>query len=164
MSEKTVVEQLVKDVASQLQMKNQTLSVAESCTGGLLSAQITNLAGVSSIYLGSVVSYANEVKTSVLGVSETTIKTHGAVSRESAKEMASGVRLKLRSDWSVAITGIAGPSGGTLDKPVGTVFIAVVGPNIEVVELQNFNGDRQTIRMSSVTHALNMLKKALSQT
>lgn len=155
------LDQLVKDVVSQLQKRSETLSVAESCTGGMVSAAITNLAGVSSVYVGGVVSYANSAKEELLQVPHDILLNHGAVSKEVALNMARGVRLRLRSSWSVAITGIAGPTGGTPDKPVGTVWFAVVGPKFELGEIKQFKGDRTAIRQSSAAHALIMLKQAL---
>ncbi len=157
------IEDVIKDIVSQLQNKKQTLSVAESCTGGLLSGHVTSLAGVSSVYVGGVVSYANSVKTSILGVQESTIKKHGAVSRETALEMASGARLGLSSHWAIAITGIAGPTGGTVQKPVGTVWFAIVGPEFEEANQKYFEGDRSQIRNSAVEHALKILKTALTK-
>jgi nicotinamide-nucleotide amidase len=157
------IDALTKDVASQLERKKQTLTVAESCTGGLLSGQLTSLAGVSNVYLGGVVCYANALKISLLGVKTETLEKHGAVSRETALEMASGARLRLSSEWSVAITGIAGPSGGTKEKPVGTVWLAVVGPGFEEAVHQQFKGDREQIRNSAVESALTMLLTALNK-
>lgn len=156
-------ENLVKDIVSQLNLKRQTLSVAESCTGGLLSGHISSLAGVSSVYVGGVVAYSNSVKVSLLGILQSTLEKYGAVSRETALELASGARLRLDSDWSVSITGIAGPTGGTPDKPVGTVWIAVAGPNFEDVLLNHFSGDRSQIQNAAVETALKMLKSALSK-
>lgn len=157
------LDELVKDVVSHLSTKKQTLAVAESCTGGMLSAKITDLAGVSNVYLGGVVSYANSAKEGLIDVPHELLLNHGAVSREVASCMATGVRLKLSSSWSVAITGIAGPTGGTPDKPVGTVWFSIAGPNLvePVTDVQLFKGDRSQIRLASVEHALQMLKSEL---
>ncbi len=152
---------LVTAVARKLKRKNATLAVAESCTGGAVSTAITSLAGASEYFLGSVVSYSNDVKTGVLGVAAEDIETHGAVSRQVAEQMASGVRKLLGSDYSIATTGIAGPGGGTPEKPVGTVWIAVATP--EGVHSQKYSFGRlrtQNIDRTWAT-ALNMLRVAI---
>ncbi|MDR2891255.1 MAG: nicotinamide-nucleotide amidohydrolase family protein [Alistipes sp.] len=112
-------------VAESLRARGLTLAVAESCTGGRLAAAFTAAAGASEYFVGGVVAYSNDVKAGVLGVSAATLATHGAVSREVAVEMASGVRLLTGADCAIATTGIAGPGGGSPQKPVGTVWIAV---------------------------------------
>jgi nicotinamide-nucleotide amidase len=122
--------------------KNITIGFAESCTGGLTSSKITNVSGSSSVFLGSVISYANEVKTNLLNVKEQTLINFGAVSTECAKEMAKGAREVLKSDYAISFTGIAGPGGGTEQKPVGTVGIGWSGPNETSSEVLNFKGDR----------------------
>lgn len=138
-----------------------TLSLAESCTGGKLSALLTEQAGVSDIYLGSVVSYANDVKVNLLGVRRNTLENEGAVSENVARQMAQGVRRQLHSDWSVAITGIAGPSGGSPDKPVGTIWFTVSGPNFEVTEKKLFHGTRIEIQNLATNHAIQKLLQAV---
>lgn len=155
------IESLIKDIVSQLQSRTETLSLAESCTGGLFSAHLTNLAGVSSVYSGTVVSYANSVKEEIIDVPHDLLLRHGAVSKEVALAMARGVRIRLRTTWSVAITGIAGPTGGTPDKPVGTICFAVVGPSFEEAETQLFKGDRSAIRLASVKYGAYLLNRAL---
>ena len=142
--------------------RSQTLSVAESCTGGWLAKQITDLPGVSNVFIGGVVSYANSAKESLLQVPGDLLLNHGAVSREVALSMAQGVQRVLRTSWSVAITGIAGPTGGTPDKPVGTVCFAVCGPGFERVDVQRFSGDRVGIRLASATHAARLLQQSLT--
>ena len=137
-----------------------TLSFAESCTGGKLSALLTEQAGVSDIFLGSVVSYANDVKVNLLGVRRNTLENEGAVSEKVALQMAQGVRQQLHSDWSVAITGIAGPSGGSPDKPVGTIWFAVCGPNFEVTEKKMFRGTRVEVQTQATDHAIQKLLQA----
>ena len=138
-----------------------TLSLAESCTGGKLSALLTEQAGVSDIFLGSVVSYANDVKVNLLGVRRNTLENEGAVSEKVALQMAQGVRQQLHSDWSVAITGIAGPSGGSPDKPVGTIWFAVCGPNFEATEKKMFRGTRVEIQTQATEHAIHKLLQAV---
>src|SRR2546429_129921 len=107
---------LVKNIFDLLKKQKATLTFAESCTGGLVSGQFTDMAGSSEVFLGAVVPYSNDVKSEILGVSKKDLETHGAVSREVALKMAQGVRQKLKSTWSVSITGVAGPGGGSPEK------------------------------------------------
>lgn len=137
-----------------------TLSFAESCTGGLASAELVELPGISSIYLGSVVSYSDSMKKQILGVQAGTLQAHGAVSEEVALEMARGVQKVSGSHWAGAITGIAGPSGGSPDKPVGTVCFAVVGPNFVGETTQHFQGSRRKIQEESVKFLFGFLLQA----
>lgn len=140
-----------------------TLGFAESCTGGLLSSLMTSQAGISKYFKGTVVSYSGEIKHSLLGVPKHLMKTLGEVSQPVAKHMAKGARRSLNCDWSVAITGIAGPSGGTPEKPVGTVCFAVSGPGYEYVERCLIEGsDRVAIQQGSALKALELLKNALA--
>ena len=141
----------------------RTLALAESCTGGLISAAVTEFPGVSSFFLGGVVSYHGDVKADVLGVKQSSMATLGQVSDVVALQMAHGVRHKLKSDWSVSVTGIAGPGGGSPEKPVGTVFVAVVGPVFERVEQRVFDGtSRQKIRQQTVNYALELLWECIN--
>ena len=117
-------EEIEQVVVRLLTEKKKTLALAESCTGGFIANHITNVPGASAVFLGGVVSYANSAKEKFLGVRAETLKQHGAVSEAVAREMAEGARKKFGADFAIAVTGIAGPSGGTKDKPVGTVFIA----------------------------------------
>lgn len=122
--------------------KNMSIGFAESCTGGLTSSKLTDLNGASAVFLGSVISYSNDVKINILNVSPKTLELYGAVSTEVAEEMARGLKEKLKVDMAIAITGIAGPAGGTLDKPVGTVCYAVATSEKIISEKQNMPGDR----------------------
>ncbi len=140
--------------------RNQTLSVAESCTGGLLGAEITERAGSSAYFLGGVLTYSNELKHRLIGVSNEILAQHGAVSEPCARAMAEGVRQLTGSTWALSVTGIAGPGGATPDKPVGTVFIGLAGPKPTVRKFL-FEGDRQQIRAQSVQAALQLLTEAL---
>ena len=115
--------QKIKKAAELLTNKGLTLALAESCTGGLLGSKFTSLTGASEFFLGGVISYANEVKQSHLNVKEKTLRIHGAVSMDTAEEMAKGALKNLKSDYAISITGIAGPGGGTKEKPVGTARI-----------------------------------------
>ncbi|UBM62390.1 competence/damage-inducible protein A [Candidatus Sulfidibacterium hydrothermale] len=144
-----------------LRSKGKTVSTAESCTGGYIAHLITSIAGSSDYFEGSVVSYSNRIKTEVLGVKPQTLEKYGAVSREVVLEMAEGVRRKLKTDYSIAVSGIAGPTGGTPEKPVGTVWIAVSGPEGSEAQLFHFGEHRgRNIRRSALA-ALNMLRLKL---
>ena len=133
------------------------LVLAESCTGGLLGSRITDVAGSSEYFLGSVVAYAYEVKAELLKVSWNTLNTKGAVSRETVLEMARGVRDLLKADIAVSVSGIAGPGGGTPEKPVGTTWIGLVAEDEERAELFHFSGDREQNKVSAADAALNLL-------
>ena len=142
--------------------KNLTVGFAESCTGGLLSSFLTELSGVSQVFMGSIISYDNKVKQKFLGVSEEILKTEGAVSSEAAAQMAEGAVKALEVSVAVSVTGIAGPSGGSDAKPVGTVFIAVAGANREVkVFKHHFKGERKLVQLQTCVEALRHLKNYL---
>lgn len=141
--------------------RNATIGTAESCTGGNIAHRITSIAGSSRYFLGSIVSYANAVKTAQLGVIEGDIMEHGAVSEVVVRQMAEGARRRLNVDYAVATSGIAGPDGGTDEKPVGTVWIAVVTPKVTVAKRFQFGANRVRNIEVSTTSALNMLRKQL---
>lgn len=142
--------------------KKMTFGTAESCTGGLISKSITDIPGASEIFLGSVVSYANSVKSGVLGVSERSLLSVGAVSADVAMQMALGARDALGVDVAVSVTGIAGPDGGTEEKPVGLVYIAVCFSDDRVIcEKCNFSGDRESIRKQTAVYAMDMAIKTV---
>lgn len=151
-----------QDLIRLLRDQKLTVSFAESCTGGALSGFLTEQAGVSDIYLGSVVSYSNEAKMDLLGVRRDTLNEEGAVSESTALQMAQGVRRQLKTDWAVAVTGIAGPSGGTPAKPVGTVCFAAVGPDFASARRELFPGDRKAVQDASVVLAVNWLVEILA--
>lgn len=137
--------------------KQLTVSTAESCTGGTLGAMLTHPAGASRYYMGSIVSYANEIKEALLGVSRDTLKAHGAVSPETCAEMAKGAKKVLGTSLTVAITGIAGPGGESPEKPQGLVYIATYdGENVTLTK-NLFSGDRATVRLKTAEKALSML-------
>jgi nicotinamide-nucleotide amidase len=137
------------------------IAVAESCTGGMLGARLTAIPGSSDVVLGGVIAYANEIKELHLGVRSETLRSNGAVSEETAREMAVGVSERFGAQVGVAITGIAGPGGGTPDKPVGTVCIAVAAPaSLRSVKVQML-GDRDEIRRRSAQAALNLVRRSL---
>ncbi|MGH9487763.1 MAG: competence/damage-inducible protein A [Terriglobales bacterium] len=153
---------LAEVVAALLVKRGESLAVAESCTGGLLGERITEVAGATAFFTGGVVSYADAVKQQVLGVPGATLGRWGAVSAPTARAMAEGVRARLHSDWGISITGIAGPAGGSMRRPVGTVYIAVAAPAAGARATRyQFFGDRDRIRRFSAQTALNMLRLAL---
>lgn len=154
----------LQELINTLRDQKLTLGFAESCTGGALSAFLTEQPGVSDIFLGSVVSYSNEAKVDLLGVRRDTLMQEGAVSENVARQMAHGVRRQLKTDWSVAVTGIAGPTGGTPEKPVGTVCFAIAGPNFEDSRREIFSGDRKAIQQTSVDYAVSWLLQVLDKT
>ncbi|MGD1889685.1 MAG: competence/damage-inducible protein A [Cyclobacteriaceae bacterium] len=152
---------LEEAVGELLNEAEKTLAVAESCTGGFLAHSLTSIPGSSRYFQGGVVAYSNALKTSLLGVLEETLSNHGAVSEETIRAMAEGVRERLKTDFGVATSGIAGPGGGTPDKPVGTVWIAVAGPGETVAKKILLSNNRLVnIRRSTVV-ALNMLRKLI---
>ena len=138
-----------------------TLAVAESCTGGLVAVRLTDVAGSSEVFRGGVVAYANDVKEGELGVSAELLERHGAVSAEVAQAMAHGVRERLGVDVAVAVTGIAGPNGGTAEKPVGLVLLHAVGPGGEKARRIDLPGDREMIRGRGAAAALHLVRKLL---
>ena len=152
---------LAEVVLEDLRKRHQTLATAESCTGGLIGADLTEIPGSSDAYLGGVVSYSNEAKEELLGVPHSILTAHGAVSDEVARAMAEGAREKLHSDWGIGITGIAGPGGGSDEKPVGLVHWAVAGPQDVESRHRVFMGDRSIVRRWSVNAALDLLRRCL---
>jgi nicotinamide-nucleotide amidase len=144
-----------------LQMREMTLAVAESCTGGLLAERITSIGGSSRYFLGGAVVYSNELKTQFANVPKALIDKYGAVSREVAAAMAEGIRKRCLSSYGVGITGVAGPGGGSEQKPVGLVYIALAGDEGTQVVERNFPGDRTRIRQFSSLQALEMIRRAL---
>ncbi len=157
------VEDRARDVLERLEQREETLAVAESCTGGLLGATVTEVPGASEVFLGGIISYSNAVKEEIVGVPGELLERHGAVSEQVARAMAAGVCERLRATWGVAITGIAGPSGGTDDKPVGLVYWAVAGPEGVAPEHRVFSGDRSTVRLRSVQSALDLLRRLVAE-
>lgn len=154
-------ESLESIVGKLLIESKKTLSFAESCTGGLLSKKITDIAGSSAFFKGSIVSYANDIKESILKVNKETLENFGAVSQEAAKEMAECVLKLLNTDFSVAITGIAGPGGGSKEKPTGLVFIAIASKKDIKVYKYNFSGVRKDIRQRAANTALDLLRRKI---
>ena len=146
-----------------LRAQGLTLATAESCTGGLVAARLTDVPGASDVFLGSIVAYSNEVKAAQLGVPESVLAEHGAVSEQTAAAMAQGARARLGADVAVAVTGVAGPGGGTDEKPVGLVYLHVSGPAGELGRRLDFPGDRATIRQRAAVAALHLVRRLVTQ-
>jgi len=152
----------MEEVAGRLlRQKKLTLALAESCTGGLIGDRLTDVPGSSEYFLGGVTAYSNELKQRLLGVSPISLKRYGAVSRQTARQMARGARERLGADMALAVTGIAGPSGAVPGKPVGLVFLAVAGPHGERVEERRFVGNRRTIKEWAAQTGLDLIRRYL---
>ena len=156
--------ELEKVLVGLLSRRRLTLALAESCTGGFIANRITNVPGASRVFLGGVVAYSNEVKRRFLGVRAKTLARRGAVSEAVAREMAEGARKKFGADFAMAVTGIAGPGGGTKSKPVGTVFIALADGKETVVDRKLNAAGREKFKRSTAGQALKMLYLRLLQT
>lgn len=140
----------------------KTLAVAESCTGGKISAAITSVPGSSKVFMGGLVSYSNTAKCDMLGVSAGLIEEHGAVSEEVALQMAAGARQRFGADFGLSVTGIAGPNGGTPEKPVGLVYVGLADSKSSMVSKLNLTGNRDEIQLETVAAALNLIIASLS--
>lgn len=136
-----------------------TVATAESCTGGMVAQMLTSVPGASACFLGGFVTYANTAKTALLGVPTDVITEHGAVSEPVVRAMAAGARRAMGADLAVAVSGIAGPAGGSADKPVGTVWVGRAGPDGDGVQVHRFEGDRDHVRRSAAVHALDALRR-----
>jgi competence/damage-inducible protein CinA C-terminal domain len=156
---------LAAKVLRSLEKKGLKLATAESCTGGMVSAALTDLAGASNVFERGFVTYSNEAKMELLGVSEETLSQHGAVSAETAREMAEGALRHSRADMAVSITGIAGPGGGSAEKPVGLVWfgLAVKGKEPRAEKRIFLAGERAIVRRDSVATALSLVLEAASK-
>ena len=152
---------LEKAVADLLQANELTVACAESCTGGLLAARLVNVPGISDVFKTSVVTYSNKAKKRLLGVKKSTLQKHGAVSQETAEEMAKGAAAQLKADVAVAVTGIAGPDGGTEEKPVGLVYIGCHVKGKTTVKKFRFSGNRNRVREAAVSAALALLRSCI---
>ncbi|MEO0294080.1 MAG: CinA family protein [candidate division WOR-3 bacterium] len=152
---------LVLEVGELLRKKKWTISVAESCTGGLLGSFLTSIPGSSDYFKGGIIAYSNEIKEKLLSVSSETLRKFGAVSEEVVKEMAFGVKRILRTEVGLSISGIAGPSGGTKEKPVGTVVLGVDIPGKTVTNIVHLKGERNKIRREASLKILEILKSLL---
>ncbi len=151
-----------KNLIELLKEKKLTISTAESCTGGLIAKLITDVPGSSEVFIGGVVSYSNEMKMRWLGVKQTTLQNYGAVSEPTVKEMLNGILQETGSDLAVAVSGIAGPTGGTSKKPVGTVYIGVAFHDLRIIKKYFFKSSRQDVRIESAEKALEMIKHIIT--
>ena len=150
-------------VGQYLNRFGRTLVTAESCSGGLIAHRVTNVSGSSEYFLGGVVAYSNKAKVQLLRVPKADLAAHGAVSEQVARHMAEGVRRRFRADYGIGVTGIAGPQGGTPEKPVGLVFIAVAAPEATAVLRNHFHGTRSAIKEETAERALKMLLEVLKR-
>ncbi len=141
--------------------QNKTLALAESCTGGFIANRITNISGASSVFLAGIVSYSNESKQNLLAVEPSILLEHGAVANETARAMAEGARLRLNADYAISVTGIAGPTGGTPEKPVGTVYMALADSSGTITAKHLNRYDRETFKFVPSQQALDMLRRKL---
>jgi nicotinamide-nucleotide amidase len=155
---------IAETVGRLLLERGKTIALAESCTGGLIISLLVDVPGISSVLERGVVTYSNASKTDLLGVPEEVLQTHGAVSRETARAMAEGIRRRAGVELGLAVTGIAGPSGGTPEKPVGTVFIGLSSGEGTEVHSHRFAGNRREIREQSADAALEWLRDYLAGT
>ena len=153
-AEMTTAEKLVKALID----KKLTCATAESCTGGGVGYAVTGVPGSSAVFMGGIISYDNSVKHCVLGVPKEVLSTKGAVSSECAAAMAEGARRLLRTDLAVSITGIAGPGGGSAEKPVGLVWFGLASKTGTITEKKIFPGDREAVRTATIEHALTLLQ------
>jgi nicotinamide-nucleotide amidase len=149
-------------LGQRLRQRGETVSVAESCTGGMLGDRITSVPGSSDYFVGGFLVYTDRMKTEFLGVSEDLLREHTAVSEEVAREMARGARERTGSTWALSVTGVAGPAGGTEATPVGTVIIGVAGPDGAATRSAHFVGDRDRVRILATQLALDLLRLRLS--
>ncbi len=149
------------DIIALLKERNQTITFAESCTGGAIVSEFTAIAGVSSVLMGSCVTYANEIKSQWLGVKEDTLLKKGAVSQECVEEMLLGIVKMSHADCAIAVSGIAGPTGGTAEKPVGTVFLGLYYNDRTIVEHHLFHGNREEVQKQAKERAIALLKNIL---
>ena len=159
--ENTTTKQNTIEIINILRENNQTVTFAESCTGGRIAAEFTAISGASSVLMGSCVTYANEIKSAWLGVKEQTLIDHGAVSSQCVEEMLSGILKMASADYAIAVSGIAGPTGGTKEKPVGTVYIGIRNKEKSIVQLHLFKGDREEVQMQATETAIALLKNNL---
>lgn len=153
--------ELENQIGRKLSEKGQTLSTAESCSGGLIAHRITNIAGSSAYFLGGLITYSNEAKMDLLDIPLSDLESEGAVSEEVAGAMAEGARRRFGADYGIGVTGIAGPGGGTREKPVGLVYIGIAGPQKTKITKNLFEGDRETIKQKTADKALELLWETL---
>ena len=149
------------EIIEQLKAMQKSITFAESCTGGRIASAFTAISGASAVLNGSVVSYANEIKSSWLGVKEQTLIEHGAVSEACVEEMLKGILKMASADYAIAVSGIAGPTGGTKEKPVGTVYIGVASTQKSIIQRHHFEGDREAVQTEASATSIALLKNFL---
>lgn len=157
----------MQELQDLLRQRKETITTAESCTGGLIASMITELSGSSDVFHGSVISYSNEVKMQELNVKKENLEKYGAVSIPVVEDMLDGIKAKFKAQWAIAVSGVAGPTGGSEEKPVGTVVIGVSAPNAhKIVEVLHFEGTRKEVQIQTAKNSLkkiiNLLKKPLT--
>jgi nicotinamide-nucleotide amidase len=163
MTTKDITPQIL-ELGRRLAERAAWLGVAESCTGGLIGHMLTNVSGSSQWFAGGIIAYANRIKTDRLGVPEAVLAEHGAVSEACVLAMAAGARTNLPADWALAVSGIAGPTGGTPDKPVGTVWMAWAGPAVHEATRMRFEGDRLAVKEQAAEAAiLGLLERVVGE-
>ena len=155
--------ELLETTGLLLKKKGWTISVAESCTGGLIGSLLTSIPGSSDYFAGGVIAYSNKAKMDLLSVSSQTLDKYGAVSEETVKEMSHGVKKLLKTDVGISVSGIAGPTGGSKNKPVGTVVLGVDIPQKIITNILSLKGDRNKIREKAAIRALEILKNLLEE-
>ena len=157
------MQDIIEEIVKELEKTQATVAVAESCTGGMVSASLVDYPGVSAYFKEGYVTYSNEAKEKNLGVLHTTLEAYGAVSHQTAEQMAEGVRKRAESTYGLATTGIAGPDGGTEDKPVGLVYIACSCEKKTLVKECHFSGDRQSVRRQATEMVLQLLLTCIKE-
>jgi len=157
------MKQRLENIIQTLKANNHTISMAESCTGGQIAGAFTSIAGVSSVFHGACITYSNEIKHLWLDVKEETLMHYGAVSQQCVEEMLVGIRHKASSDYAIAVSGIAGPDGGSIQKPVGTVYIGVLSPTEMIVKRYHLEGDRKTVQKVATERAIDLLERNLKK-
>lgn len=156
-----MAKEIEQEIAELLIQNHMTVTTAESCTGGLVAGRLINAAGISTAYRQGYITYANEAKHKLLGVKNKTLRKHGAVSRQTAKQMAKGAAKAAKADAAISVTGIAGPDGGTIEKPVGLVYIGCFVQGKVTVKECHFSGSRSEIRQETVESALILLRECI---
>jgi nicotinamide-nucleotide amidase len=156
------IDKLVKNIIDELTKQKKTISFAESCTGGRIAAEFTAISGASNVLNGSCITYSNKIKHQWLGVSQEVLENFGAVSEECVSQMLEGIQKMAKSNYAIAVSGIAGPTGGTEEKPVGTVYIGIITPYGKEIFHCIFNGSRENIQELSTLFAIKKLAKSLN--
>jgi len=157
----TAMEKELNFIINRLKKTDQTISFAESCTGGRIAAAFTAVPGISKIFHGACITYANHIKSEWLGVTAETLEKDGAVSQKCVEEMLRGIQRQAVSDYAMAVSGIAGPDGGSVEKPVGTVYIGILSPSETLVKRYHFEGNRESIQYAATKAAIKLFAKKL---